>query len=174
MKVNIKEEIYQCCVEDDVESLHKVLYNDINKYIKIRPKILEELCIYGSWRVFKYLLSICSDVIRDEINFHECLKHILRLEDVEDSASYISLLLMYFVIDETNLYYCLYMYLDMENRNYHRNIGILLYELELDEEDFNDYIYEIAKTKEDAILYMFSKFAKRQYEIALISKILSY
>lgn len=169
MKVDIKKML----LEDDIELVHKIPYKELDNYIKNHRGILEEICLCGSWRAFNYILSMCSETVRDTIDFYKCLKAILLLEDIEDAVSYISLMLIYHIIDEQDFHYNLYMYLDMENRYFHMNIGTLLYELELDIDDFNDYLYDMACVKEDAVLSMF-KCTKRPYETGLIQMILSY
>lgn len=175
MKNNInREKIINYYLEDDIESMHCMSYSIINNFLKENVYIMEEIIICGSWRVYNYLLTICSDTIKETTNIYECMINILELEDIEDATSYIRLLFEYKIITENEFYHYLYLYLDQENPKFSKNIGTLLYELELEPYLFEDYIYEIMNIKEQAILKMFKKNSKRQYEKGLMKMILTY
>ena len=170
----MNKQIYKCCIDDDIELMHNMSYTDIDNFLNENEYILEELIEFGSWRVYNYLLSIFSITLKEITDIYECLINILKLEDVEDTSSYISLLFQYNLITEKEFHHYLYLYLDQENPRYHNNVSSLKYELELDTTPFNDYLYDIALLKEQVIKKMFKDNVKRQYENGLLKKILTY
>ena len=167
-----KEEFYNYCMLDEIEKIQNMTYKTVVRNISECPSILENICLFGSWRIFNYLLSICSsETIKENTNIYNCLKNILSIENLEDSASYIGIMLNYGVMTNDELFHYLYMFLDMKDNDYYKSIIILLYENELDDELFIEYMKMMNDLKEKAVLKMFGQ---RQYEIGLVSMILEY